>query len=288
MSDTPSGFLVVDKPAGPTSHDVVAQARRASGVKRVGHAGTLDPPARGVLVLALGSCTRLIRYVQDLEKEYVAEVRFGIATSTLDAAGDELERAPMPLTEAALAAVLPQFVGVIEQVPPMVSALKVGGRRLYELARRGEEVERQPRQVHIYSLVLEELSGGEYPGARLKVRCSRGTYIRALAADIASALGGRAHVERLCRTRVGPFDLAGAVALDGLGEWRRHLLPPRAGTAGMEVRLVEGSEAEAVRHGRPLAGGAGTGLQAIVDQEGNLLAVYRLQGSVARAEVVLA
>lgn len=168
MTETAGGFLFVDKPSGITSHDVVAALRRALGVRRVGHAGTLDPMATGLLVVAVGRATRLIRFVQQLPKEYLARVMFGVATDTLDADGAVLWREPMPFTEAALNEVLPRFVGAVLQVPPMVSAVRVGGRRLHELHRAGETVERQPRPVEIERISVEEFAPGDYPR-----RCSR-------------------------------------------------------------------------------------------------------------------
>lgn len=281
------GFLVVDKPAGPTSHDLVAKARRATGIKRIGHAGTLDPPARGVLVLALGPATRLIRYIQDMEKEYLAVVRFGVATTTLDATGQEIRRHPMPVSQSQLEQALPRFQGEIEQVPPMVSALKIGGRRLHELARRGEEVDREPRTVHVYQLDLEDFEAGDYPRARLRVRCGKGTYVRSLAADLGASLGGDAHVEELTRTRLGPFVLTEAMPDTGWDTWKDHLLPPPAAVSEMERTVVGEEGATGVRHGRRIPSPGGTGPLAVFDEAGNLLAVYRREETEAKAEVVL-
>src|SRR3954468_2095618 len=188
------GLVVVDKAAGWTSHDVVAKLRGVYGQKRVGHAGTLDPDATGVLLVGLGRVTRLLRYLQEAGKEYRGRVVFGVATDTLDGAGAVLERTEMSFTRVELDAAARAFVGDIEQVPPMVSALKVGGRRLYELARAGEEVERAARPVHIDTLEGEGFGPGPYPGAVVRVDCSRGTYVRSLAADLGVALGGCAHL----------------------------------------------------------------------------------------------
>ncbi len=160
------GLVVVDKPPAWTSHDVVARMRKVYGQRRVGHAGTLDPDATGVLLVGLGRVTRLLKYLQGAPKEYRGTVRFGVATSTLDAAGDVLDRTPMTLTRAQVEEAAARFVGDIEQVPPMVSALKVGGRRLHELARAGVEVERAPRRVRIESLTVEDFEPGPYPAAR--------------------------------------------------------------------------------------------------------------------------
>lgn len=283
-----AGFLVVDKPPGPTSHDIVAQARRAIGISKIGHAGTLDPPATGALVLALGRATRLIRYVQDFDKEYHAKVSFGIATTTGDANGEETERRPMPIAAGEVEGVLASFRGDIEQVPPMVSALKVGGQRLYEIARQGEEVERQPRPVHIYELELESFEPGEHPQAELRVVCSKGTYIRTLADDIAVALGGRAHLTALRRTRVGDFSVARSPSPLSWEGWELALLPVEAAAAGMEQVLLTEAESQAVSHGRPVPSSGPEGPLAMVDDGGRLMAVYRRTGGEARAEVVLA
>lgn len=282
------GLLVVDKPAGPTSHDVVARVRRVSGVRRVGHAGTLDPMATGVVVVALGRATRLLRYVQDSTKEYVATMRMGIATDTLDAEGTETWRRPMAVTAQQVEQALVGFRGWIDQVPPMVSALKVEGRRLYELARAGEEVERAPRAVHVERLQLVEFSPGEHPTAVIEVVCSKGTYIRVLADDIARTLGGRAHLSALRRTRVDGFTIDQSIALADVDGWRRRLLPSLAAVAGMEKLDADESQMAMVAQGRTLQLGCPPGPVALVGP-GGLLAVYRVDGTgVARAEVVLA
>ncbi len=169
------GFLLVDKPAGLTSHDVVARVRSISGIRKVGHAGTLDPSATGLLVVAVGRVTRLIRFVQEFPKEYVATAQFGVATDTLDADGAVLSRNPLPVTEGEVAVVMERFTGTIMQVPPMVSALRVDGRRLYELAREGKEVERDPRPVQVHELELIDFAPSDYPELTFRVRCSKGT-----------------------------------------------------------------------------------------------------------------
>ncbi|HJU51872.1 MAG TPA: tRNA pseudouridine(55) synthase TruB [Acidimicrobiia bacterium] len=283
------GLLVVDKPPGITSHDVVAHARRVTGIRKIGHAGTLDPLATGVVVLALGRATRLIRYVQDQEKEYVASVQFGVATDTLDADGTETARAAMNLDEQALIQALVPFRGEIEQVPPMVSALKHEGKRLYEIARSGAEVDRRPRRVMIHELALNEFLAGEFPRAELRVVCSKGTYIRALADDIARSLDGRAHLLALRRTRVGVFGLDRAVSIEDLGSWTSYLRDPVEAVSGLEEWRASEEEAIAVRHGRRLPSPAGgEGRWAVIDDENRLLAVYRQRGREAVAEVVLA
>ena len=164
-----SGFLVVDKPSGMTSNHVVGEVRRATGIKKIGHAGTLDPMATGTLVLAIGNVTRLIRYVQDMPKEYLATALFGVATDTLDADGAVLSREPMDFDPAELEAVVPRFVGRIHQIPPMVSALKQDGKRLYELAREGQVIEREARPVEIHELELVSIGAGPYPEVEFRV-----------------------------------------------------------------------------------------------------------------------
>ena len=210
------GFLIIDKPAGITSHDVVARIRRISGQRQVGHAGTLDPAATGVLVVALGGATRLIEYVQDeTAKRYLATVALGVVTTTDDAEGSIMHQAAVPdFGRNELEALLAQFQGDILQIPPMYSALHHDGKRMYELARAGQQVERAPRPVHIERI---ELVGWQAPLLNLDIVCGKGTYIRSLARDIGEAAGCGAHLQALRRTAVGAFTLDDAVALDQLG-----------------------------------------------------------------------
>jgi tRNA pseudouridine55 synthase len=288
------GLLVVDKPAGWTSHDVVAKLRRATRQRRIGHAGTLDPDATGVLLVGLGRVTRLLRYLQDTTKTYRGEIAFGVATSTLDAAGEELARAAMPLDEATVRAAMRAFVGDIEQVPPMVSALKVGGRRLHELAREGKEVERVPRRVRIDRYELETFVPGAFPRATVLVDCSSGTYVRTLAADLGTVLGGRAHLAALRRLRVGSFTLDDATPLDALlGDPEAHVLAPADALRGMERLVVSPASAAQIATGRvfpamdPPAPLAGPGPYAMVDGSGRLLAVYERRDARLKPTVVL-
>ncbi|MGF1665794.1 MAG: tRNA pseudouridine(55) synthase TruB [Acidimicrobiia bacterium] len=284
------GFIVVDKPSGPTSHDVVAAVRRATGMKKVGHAGTLDPMATGVVVVALGRATRLIRFVQDLPKEYLATARFGQATDTLDADGQIIESQPMEVGADEVRLAAAGFVGTIMQVPPMVSALKVDGRRLYELAREGKEIERQPRPVEIHEIEVREVGPPPFPEVVLRVRCGKGTYIRSLADDIAVTLGGRAHLVALRRTAVGHLDLASSVPMTELPEhWANAIMTPLQGLAGMAGATVDEETARAVSHGKalgiaPVAAGE---CFTVSDERQRLLAVYTSTGSGARPEVVL-
>jgi tRNA pseudouridine55 synthase len=286
------GLLVVDKPAGWTSHDVVAKLRGATRQRRIGHAGTLDPDATGVLLVGLGRVTRLLRYLQETTKEYRGVVAFGVATSTLDAAGDELARVEMPVTDVDVRAAMTAFVGDIEQVPPMVSALKVDGRRLHELAREGKEVEREPRPVRIDRYELEEFTPGLFPTATVLVECSSGTYVRTLAADLGIALGGHAHLASLRRLRVGGFTLADATPLDALvADPIPHVVTPAAALRGMEQAGVDAAVAALVANGRVFTEAPfvveGPGPYALVDDDGRLLAVYEWSDARLKPTVVL-
>lgn len=287
------GLVVVDKPTGFTSHDVVARLRKAYGQRRIGHAGTLDPDATGVLLVGLGRATRLLRFLQVAGKAYRASVRFGVATSTLDAAGDVLDRQEMPVRAEQVEHAATRFVGDIEQVPPMVSAVKVGGRRLHELARAGEEVERAPRLVRIDRIDVEEFEPGSYPLATLLVECGSGTYVRTLAADLGAALGGCAHVESLRRLRVGSFGLDEARPLKTIeGDPPSAVLSSREAMRDLERVDVDPQCAQAVRHGMTFPTGTlgevGDGPFAIVDPDGDLLAVYERRRAGIKPAVVVA
>ena len=289
------GLVVVDKAPQWTSHDVVAKLRGVYGQKRVGHAGTLDPDATGVLLVGLGRATRLLRFLQEAGKEYRARVVFGVATDTLDASGAVLERAEMTITGDDLAIAARAFVGDIEQVPPMVSALKVGGRRLYELARAGEEIERAARPVRIDDLVVEEFEPGAYPEATIRVACSTGTYIRTLAADLGAALGGCAHLGSLRRLRVGSFTLDEARPIEAVeADADAAVRPPTEAVRDLECVRVDAERARAVVHGATFAAPAllgdrdGAGPFAVVDEAGALLAVYERRGGGVKPSVVLA
>jgi tRNA pseudouridine55 synthase len=289
------GLVVVDKPAGWTSHDIVAKLRGVYGQRRIGHAGTLDPDATGVLLVGLGRVTRLLRFLQDTTKVYCARVVFGVATDTLDAAGAVLERAEMPITREQLERATPTFLGDIEQVPPMVSALKVGGRKLYELARKGEEVERDPRPVRIDTLTIDDFTPGAYPEATITVQCSSGTYIRSLAADLGTALGGCAHLAELRRLRVGSFTLDESHSMDAIiVAPEAALLAPTVALRDLPSLTVDDERARAVGHGATFAArafvqdDAGPGPFAVLDQAGALLAVYERRGAGVKPAVVLA
>lgn len=283
-SDDPSvaGLLRVDKPAGPTSHDVVGRVRKALGVRRVGHSGTLDPPATGLLLVGVGWATRLLRFTGQLPKTYVAEIVFGTETTTLDATGDVVAAADMDVDEAALSDALARFTDDILQVPPMVSAVKVGGEALYNKARRGEEVERRARPVTVHALDLRAFDGER---ATVEVRCSAGTYVRSLAGDLGRALGGYAHVGALRRTAVGPHRVEEALSLDELDDrGRAGLLAPAAVMEGFATLQVDTDTAVAVSQGKPLPAAlmAAPGPTAVLDPAGHLRAVYETDGDTAR------
>jgi tRNA pseudouridine55 synthase len=278
------GLLVVDKPAGWTSHDVVARCRKRFGLRRVGHGGTLDPDATGVLLVGLGRATRLLRFLAGWPKSYTGEVVLGIATSTLDASGDVTGRWDMSsVTVDAARRAAQGLTGTISQVPPMVSAIHVSGRRLHQLAREGVEVERPPRMVTVSRFSVEPAAEGataarpgDNPVFAVQVECSSGTYVRSLAADLGAALGGGGHLRNLRRTAVGPFRIADAVRLDAVSV--DHVLAPIAALRGMPTAKVDEPVAIAVGHGRVLGraelGVEGPGPWAVIDAGGELLAVY--------------
>ena len=294
---TTDGFLLVDKPAGWTSHGVVAKVRSLFGCRKVGHAGTLDPPATGLLVLGMGRCTRLLRFIQELPKTYRADVLFGVATDTLDASGAILTREPMPISEEDLSKVAERFVGTIYQTPPMVSAVRIGGRRLYELARMGREIDRPARRVRVYQLVVEEFSPGDYPEATLRVVCSSGTYVRTLADDLARFLGGRAHLAALRRASIGSLVVERAHTLAALEEIDREareglIVAPADGLADLPVWRPEPGALEGIRHGMSfpasiLGDRGGAELLRVLDEGGRLVAIYTQRSGGLQAEVVL-
>ncbi len=211
-----NGILLIDKPSGPTSHDIVNIARRWSGQRRVGHAGTLDPAATGLLVILLGKATRLSSWVMGADKTYEGVIRFGIATDTLDADGQEVHREPCAVSDSLLRQAVEGLTGEITQVPPNYSAIKVGGSPAYKTARAGGELDLPERQVRIDSFTVGEVGAGDFPSVSFQVACSSGTYIRSLAADLGSAIGCFAHLESLRRTRIGQFAIDDAVTIDEL------------------------------------------------------------------------
>jgi tRNA pseudouridine55 synthase len=274
--------VVVDKPAGMTSHDVVDRLRRAFGERRVGHAGTLDPDATGVLVVGVGSVTRLLTFLSGQDKRYTAEVVLGVETSTLDAAGEVTATHAMDVTVEQVCAAAAELTGDILQVPPMVSALHVDGRRLHELAREGVEVERQARPVTVHHFDVTPTADPLV--YRIDVGCSAGTYVRVLAADLGHVLGGGAHLRGLRRTASGRFTEADCCSLDA-----PVLRPPADAVAHLpSVTLT----ADVVGSGRVLpraVGFEGAGPWAVLDPSGAVLAVYEtFRGDTVKPAVVLA
>jgi tRNA pseudouridine55 synthase len=281
---TVHGLAIVDKPAGVTSHDVVGMMRRRLGERRIGHAGTLDPSATGVLVVGVGNVTRLMRFVGDGSKRYTGEVVLGTETDSLDADGAVVATHDMAGTtlDDARRVVAEHLVGAIEQIPPMVSAIQVGGRRLHELAREGIEVERAPRPVTIERF---DVTATDDPMVlAIDVTCSGGTYVRTLAADLGHLLGGGAHLRNLRRTAVGPYTIDEAAPPD-----ESVLLEPLAAVRGMTVVEVDEATVALVANGRVLPAPAGEGPWALVSPGDQLLAVYeRFRTDEAKPSVVLA
>ena len=289
------GVLVVDKPAGLTSHDVVDVVRKAAHQRKVGHTGTLDPDATGVLVLCLGRATRLVRFLQAGRKTYTATARLGAVTTSQDASGEiTAETDASHIDEGDVRGALERFRGEIEQVPPMVSALKVDGERLHEKARRGEVVERDPRRVTIHELVLEHFEGGEArPELRFRVTCSAGTYVRTLAHDLGAVLGVGGHLTDLRRVSNGPFTDGDATPLPeieacaGPDELEDHLVDLLTATRHLERVSIDDPElARALTHGGQLAEQGIDGVYTVAF-DGRLVGVYRDRDGAGRPEVVL-
>lgn len=284
----PHGVAVIDKPAAWTSHDVVAKCRGIFGTRKIGHSGTLDPAATGVLVLGVGRATRLLRFLVESPKSYVGEIVLGIETSTLDADGEICATHDMSaVTDDQVRAAARGFVGTIMQVPPMVSAVKVDGKRLYELARQGKEIERRPRGVEVYRYELDPVAGE--PGVwRCAVDCSSGTYIRSLAADLGTALGGGAHLRSLRRVAVGRFTIDEATSVDS-----PVLRPASDAVAHLGECVVTNEVAVRVGHGQVLdrdvlmVGERDDGPWAVVNTSGELLAVYGPSRGRAKPLVVI-
>lgn len=289
-ADGPDGLAVVDKPAGWTSHDVVAKSRGLLGTRKVGHSGTLDPDATGVLLLGVGKVTRLLKYLGLPEKRYTGTVVLGTATSTLDASGEVTGTWDMHgVTIDAVRAEAARLTGDILQIPPMVSAVKIDGRRLHELAREGIEVERAARPVTVHAFtVTSETAPGEFG---IEVTCSSGTYVRTLADDLGAALGGGAHLKDLRRTAIGSFTTDGAVPLELLTP--EHLLTPADALRDLPSVTADQDATVAISFGKVLPaevlGVVGEGPWAVLDASGRLLAVYEAhRGGDVKPSVVLA
>ena len=276
------GVVLIDKPAGMTSHDVVAQLRRRFGERRIGHAGTLDPDATGVLVVGVGNATRLLRFASASNKTYEVEIVFGAETDTLDASGEVVAEHQMSVDLGQVSAAAASLTGEIEQVPPMVSARRVGGRRLYEIAREGREVDRESRSVTVSRF---EVEATEDPLIwRAKVTCSAGTYIRTLGADLGSALGGGAHIRNLRRIRSGHYSVEETGTID-----EAPLLPIVELTRGMDPIALDQAEISLAQNGGRLKINRmqGDGPWALVDADRNLVAVHEIQDGEVVVGVVI-
>jgi len=252
LANAISGVLVVDKPVGMTSHDVVQQVRAGTSIRRAGHTGTLDPRASGVLVVLIGPAVRLSEYVSTSDKRYQAVLRFGMTTSTYDTEGEITSRAPVDISYEELEETLSTFVGEFEQTPPIYSAIKIGGRKAYDIARDGETVEMEPRLITVHSI---ELLDWDPPEAVIDVHCSSGTYIRSLASDLGEKLGCGATLVGLRRTRNGQFALRDAVSLSKLqdafdnGLWYKYLIPAAEALSDWYTVELTYEQVDAVRHG---------------------------------------
>lgn len=271
------GLIIVDKPIGPTSHQVVSLVRKETGIRKVGHAGTLDPRASGVLVLCLGAATRLSEYLSTAPKRYEARIRFGAATDTYDSEGRVVRETGRAPTLKELEAVLPEFEGEIYQEPPPYSAIKVKGKKAYELARAGKKVDLEPRRVTIYQL---EVISYDPPDLVLSVETSAGTYIRSLAHDIGNRVSTGAFLAALRRTKAGPFTIEDAIPLAKLevgfltGKWERYVRPAADALPDLPKIHVEGELLQEVLHGHRIPAEPGsTGMARAIGPDGDLVAV---------------
>ncbi len=284
------GILNFNKPTGWSSHRVVSCVRKWTRQRRVGHAGTLDPLASGVLLICLGQATRVAEYLMASDKVYLARLCLGVTTDTYDATGQVTGTGEVRVDEATLRAALERFVGLIEQVPPMYSALKHGGRPLYQLARRGVQVERAARRVHIYSIVLTRLEG---PELTIQVHCSSGTYIRSLAHDIGQVLGCGAHLVALVRQASGSFRLEQAITPDQFeaavseGHWHELVYPLDAALQSLPAVTLDAETAQRVRYGQAVTLALPPGARCrAYDPDGNLVAVMVPRGEAWRPDKV--
>ncbi len=293
-----NGILLVDKPIGPTSFDVVKAVRRAMGVRKVGHAGTLDPLASGLLIVCIGQGTRLVPYLMDSEKRYLTTVALGTQTDTDDSTGREIAEAPVPtIDKESLATILEGFTGVLSQVPPRFSALKKDGEAMYKKARRGEDIAPEPRNVTIHSISITSLSPTEIG---LDIRCGKGTYIRSLARDLARALGTEGHLSALRRTFTSGFDVVDAVHMDhldkmaGQGELRSKIISPTDALHTYPQVEILPEDQLFVSDGRPIDAGNyeaigeinSEGIVCLTREDGHLLAIARLDDGRLKMERV--
>lgn len=291
MNDTVTGFAVVDKPGQLTSHDVVSRMRRIAGTRKVGHGGTLDPMATGVLVVAIGRVTRLLTFVSGCDKSYDATIRLGQATITDDAEGETTATADTSaITDTMIAEALAVMHGSIQQVPSAVSAVKIDGKRAYKRVRDGEEVALAPREVTISRLDVETVRRHDHLDVDISLDCSSGTYVRAIARDLGNALGVGGHLAVLRRTRVGGFGIDESATLDELAERPNPITHSTYETVRrlMPIRQVSAEEATSVRHGGRLSANDLAPRYAVVGPDETVLAVMTEQGPTARPEVVLA
>lgn len=273
------GLMLVDKPAGPSSHKVVSIVRQGTGIRKVGHAGTLDPRASGVLVLCLGSATRLSEFLSIASKCYEAVIRFGTSTETYDAEGDAVRVTHTAPEASAIRALIPGFVGEIEQIPPPYSAIKIKGKKAYELARKGEQVNLEPRKITIYNLELVDYSP---PDLTIRVECSAGTYIRSLAHDFGEALDVGAHLASLRRVKSGPFTLEDCVSLSELeqsfvtGGWDQFVRPAADALPDLPKVELQGSQLDNVLNGRRIpAATTVQGMARAIGPDGDLVALLQ-------------
>jgi tRNA pseudouridine55 synthase len=276
----PDGLLLVDKPGGVTSHDVVDAVRRALGTRKIGHAGTLDPMATGLLLLGVGRATRLLRFFGDLAKSYEGVARLGVRTETLDADGEVVGTSPVPASRVDVERAFASLVGRSRQRPPAYSAVRVGGRRLYEAARAGESLEAEPRPIRVDAF---DVTSFEPPDVGFRVICSGGTYVRVLLADVGDALGCGAHLAALRRTAIGPHRVEDAVPLDAI----RVPMPIELAVAHLPRMDLSEDEARAASHGSILAPAGIDGPYAVFAPDGRLVGVYHDVGAKARPEVIL-
>jgi tRNA pseudouridine55 synthase len=291
-----NGILVIDKPAGPTSFEVVRQVRSLLSVEKAGHTGTLDPSATGVLPVCLGSATKIAGLISETRKSYDAVIRLGVETDTQDAAGKTIAESPVPtLSASLLESALSRFRGAYHQIPPMFSAVKMRGKRLYELARAQEEVDRQPRPVEVYQLLLRDFSASEIS---ISLTCSKGFFVRALAHELGKALGCGGHLKALRRTATGPFTLEQALALaqltalaaeaGGREAIAARMISANLALAHLPVLTVSVDDARRVTHGVPIECPPGTGKVRVLAPDGTLLAIAELgKGARLRYQRVL-
>jgi tRNA pseudouridine55 synthase len=281
LAGGPEGILLIDKPAGITSHDAVDLVRRALHTRKVGHAGTLDPPATGLLVVGVGRATRLLRFLGELPKLYEGIAILGVETSTLDAIGEVVRKTDVLVTEAELRAAMAAFAGEFDQRPPAYSAVKVGGKKLYEAARMGQTLEAPARSVTVYAFNLRRF---DPPRFDFRVRCSGGTYVRSLVDDVGRRLGCGAHLAVLRRTAIGPFRVEDARAPDRPGPLR----PLEAAVSHLAAVTLHEDEAKIAAHGSVLGPAGITGPYRALGPDGTLIGIYRDSGARAVPEVILA